>query len=203
MRGLVLGRLYQVDWYPGFVPDNEGYEVQGDVFRVDPGQLDELDQFEGLPPGALAGEEYERVKIRVRRDRKGEVVWRAFPDELDAWVWIWRKPVADFAEVPSGNWLNVEGVAERAWCTSFGCLGLLAIPVGGATMIGLLRKLSIVLDPGTSIVLLLLAASGVGLTSAALARKRRERVRFSFFILIAGSVIALFLAMICLSKIMN
>lgn len=203
MRGTVRGRLYQIDWYPGFVPDEAGYEVEGDVFGVDRDLLEELDHFEGLDPGELSGEEYERVRLRVRCVRKADVFWRDVPDELQAWVWVWRKPVTDLAEVPSGNWLNAEGVAARSWCIGFGCLGLIAIPVGGMMLVELLKGLSIVFDEAVSLTVLLLATSAMGLVAGTLGQRRRERARIAHVLLIAGSVLVMVAGMFVLSALIN
>ncbi len=56
--GVVGGRLYQVDWYPGLVLANDG-EVVGEVYEVDEVMLAALDEYEGG--------EYRRVKVQVKR----------------------------------------------------------------------------------------------------------------------------------------
>jgi gamma-glutamylcyclotransferase (GGCT)/AIG2-like uncharacterized protein YtfP len=98
--GSVTGRLYRIDWYPGLVLDAAaGDEVHGELFAVSSALLAELDLFEGLAAGELAGSEYRRVKVDVRL-HSGET-------QL-AWVWEWIGPTDERARLFHGNWLKVE-----------------------------------------------------------------------------------------------
>ncbi len=96
--GIVLGKIYKIDWYPGLVLGNEG-RVKGEVFSVDAAQLLELDAFEGLSAGEVEGSEYRRVKAEVFT-----------PDgkTIGAWVWEWLGPFDETRLVAEGDWLLVE-----------------------------------------------------------------------------------------------
>jgi gamma-glutamylcyclotransferase (GGCT)/AIG2-like uncharacterized protein YtfP len=96
----VRGVLYQVSWYPGLVlRDDQVGRVRGDCFEVPVGLMGELDAFEGLPPGSLCGEEYERVRIDI------DLV---DGESIRAWAWLWRAGTDGLSKVGSGDWLEVE-----------------------------------------------------------------------------------------------
>ncbi len=88
--GTVNGRLYQIDWYPGLVPDESAGEVPGEVYQVSPGVLDELDRFEGP--------QYRRVRVEAAcgGDQRSP---------LSAWVWEWLGPCDEKKRITSGDWL--------------------------------------------------------------------------------------------------
>lgn len=201
-RGLVMGRLHEVSWYPGFVPDEEGVEVVGDVYRVGPSLLAKLDRFEGLAPGSTAGEEYERRKIRVRYDPAVDA-WDDLPDEIDAWAWVWRGSVAGLREISTGDWMDVERPRQPSWFTGLGCLGLLAIPFGGMTMHGFAGRFGLSIDADLSGCLLFFAAGAGGLWAGILALRRRERGRPLQILMLAGGVLWLFFGLMWLSEFVN
>jgi len=60
--GAVRGKLYRIDWYPGFVADETAGRVVGEIYMVDAETIAALDEFEGS--------EYRRVRIAV--ELKGE-----------------------------------------------------------------------------------------------------------------------------------
>ena len=91
--GSLRGRLYRIDWYPGLVVDSAGDEIFGDVFRVTPGQLAVLDEFEG--------HEYRRIRATVRTP---------YGVPMQAWIWEWLMPVDEGQRITSGDWLQENGV---------------------------------------------------------------------------------------------
>lgn len=98
-EGTILGRLYGIDWYPGLVVDDDGGEIRGEIYRVEPGHLAELDLFEGLPAGDTEGSEYRRVQATVVRQDSRTV---------SAWVWEWRGPTDESRRLAGGDWLKTE-----------------------------------------------------------------------------------------------
>jgi len=84
------GRLYRIDWYPGFVPDGGAGPVAGEVYRVFPELLRALDDFEGG--------EYHRLRLEVSCLEVGM-------PPLDAWIWVWAGAVCDSRLLPHGDWL--------------------------------------------------------------------------------------------------
>ncbi len=172
--GVVRGKLYQVSWYPGLVPDDQGGEVIGDVYLVGSGLLGELDSFEGVPDGELRGEEYERRKVGVEwksppRSRHDET------SQVEAWAWVWHGPIADLTEVPTGDWLDVNFPKQGSWYTGFGCLGLLALPFGGVFLLETFGFLTGRGEKDHAVGILLLVSGFGGFWAAALAMQRRER----------------------------
>lgn len=96
---VLRGRLYRVSWYPGLVPDEAGRAVCGDLWEVPTPMLAELDAFEGLPPGAMCGAEYERRRVEVEH---------VDGSRAEAWVWVWRAATESLVELESGDWLEWE-----------------------------------------------------------------------------------------------
>ncbi len=95
----ISGRLFRVSWYPAVRLDPTG-TVHGEVYRLtDPaGTLAWLDEYEGIvpgPTGVAESDEYERRTVAVRL---------ATGDAVDAWVYLYRRPVDGLNEVPSGRW---------------------------------------------------------------------------------------------------
>ena len=91
----VVGRLHAVGWYPALVA-GEGV-VHGELYRLRcPDEtLAALDAYEGISGGA--DDEYRRVLLPVQ-PAAGAVV--------PAWAYLWCRPVAGLAAVPSGDWLR-------------------------------------------------------------------------------------------------
>lgn len=95
----VPGRLFRVSWYPAVILDATG-TVHGEVYRLHTCDrtLAWLDEYEGIvagPAGVAESGEYERCTTTVRLDGGGEV---------DAWIYLYRRPVDGLAEVTSGLW---------------------------------------------------------------------------------------------------
>lgn len=85
--GTVRGALFRIDWYPGLVLDANGGGVKGEVFRVDAGLLEKLDEYEGC--------EYRRVIAEVTLDDG---------IRCEVWVWEYLEPVDAKARIASGDW---------------------------------------------------------------------------------------------------
>jgi gamma-glutamylcyclotransferase (GGCT)/AIG2-like uncharacterized protein YtfP len=94
----IPGRLYRIGRYPGLVEDSDPQQrVHGEVYALnDPAQaLQWLDAYEGIQPGALDRNEYERVERAVRL---------ASGEHITAWVYLYRKDVAPFRLIRDGRW---------------------------------------------------------------------------------------------------
>ncbi len=94
--GRISGRLYRISWYPGLVLDEAGDDIVGEVYRVDPEMLGNLDAFEGVSAGETRDSEYRRVPATVTG-----------PDgaTLTAWVWEWLGAAAEADRLHHGDWL--------------------------------------------------------------------------------------------------
>ena len=98
--GRIEGSLYKISWYPGLVPGEGTGWVKGDIFKVGPGQLRALDEFEGLSAGEIEGSEYRRVEVPVwLEDGRGN-------EPLLAWAYRWIGPIEERNRVLSGDWLE-------------------------------------------------------------------------------------------------
>lgn len=91
--GVLRGRLYRIDWYPGLVMDADGDEIQGEVFAVEHEKLAELDAFEG--------QEYRRIRATVKTP---------YGVPMKAWIWEWLMPTDEAQRISGGDWLKENGV---------------------------------------------------------------------------------------------
>ncbi len=121
--GKLRGRLYRIDWYPGLVLDAEAGWVMGDLFRVSPEHLRQLDGYEGLAEGEIQGSEYRRVVAGVH-----SADFPGFP--RGAWVWEWIGPIDRERMIVSGDWMDVEQPRRAPWFTAISGICLLAFPAG-------------------------------------------------------------------------
>lgn len=96
-RATARGRLYRVDTYPGFVPDEEGCVV-GDLFRmIDPEKvLAALDDYEECVAPFPEPREYRREMVRVESD--------AGP--VTAWTYVYARDVGGLERIGSGDFLE-------------------------------------------------------------------------------------------------
>ncbi|WP_193214394.1 gamma-glutamylcyclotransferase family protein [Luteolibacter marinus] len=168
-EGFVRGYLYAISWYPGLVLDEGAGKVRGDVFKVGPKLLRELDEFEGLSAGELQGGEYRRLKSEVLLG-PGE--------SCSAWVFEWVAAVEPMKVIPSGDWLHF-GASERVpWFTILTALPL----VGAGACLGIrMPALEGILGQEVIRVLtlfFLISSPAIGLMSAWIAERRREQMRW-------------------------
>lgn len=92
-EGQVRGRLYRIDWYPGFVADDNAGPVVGEIFMANAETIAALDEFEGS--------EYRRVKIAVEvRDEVAAV------SKVQAWIWEWLGATSESQRIAGGDWLG-------------------------------------------------------------------------------------------------
>lgn len=98
--GSVLGRLYQIDWFPGLILDATGDPITGEVFEVGGDLLAALDAFEGVAADESQSE-YRRVTATVRIEDGAE--------PLDADVWEWLGEVDESQRMKGGDWLEAFG----------------------------------------------------------------------------------------------
>jgi gamma-glutamylcyclotransferase (GGCT)/AIG2-like uncharacterized protein YtfP len=95
----LLGRLYRVDWYPVLVPDMAAGPVVGDVFHMhDPVEtLAWLDAYEECAPPFPEPWEYRRIVLPVKADNGRD---------LDAWAYVYNRPVEGLPLIPDGDFLG-------------------------------------------------------------------------------------------------
>jgi gamma-glutamylcyclotransferase (GGCT)/AIG2-like uncharacterized protein YtfP len=98
--GSIIGKLYQIDWFPGLILDETGDAIRGEVFEADQGLLEALDMFEGVSADESQSE-YRRVKTTVSPENGGET--------LTADVWEWLGEVDESKRVKGGDWLAAFG----------------------------------------------------------------------------------------------
>lgn len=92
-EGKVRGRLYRIDWYPGFVVDENAGPIVGEIFMANAETIAALDEFEGS--------EYRRVKMKVvvGEDASGS-------REVEVWIWEWLGEASESQRILGGDWLG-------------------------------------------------------------------------------------------------
>ena len=98
--GSIVGKLYQIDWFPGLILDETGGPIIGEVFETGPELLEALDQFEGVSADETQSE-YRRVSTTVFPDNGGE------PIRADVWEWLGA--VDESKRMKGGDWLEAFG----------------------------------------------------------------------------------------------
>jgi len=91
-------RLYAVDWHPAAVPSPDRADVvHGEVYLLhDPDTvLEALDRYEGCGPDDPEPRFFRREAWTVELTG-GEVV--------QAWVYLWNRPVDGLPRISSGDW---------------------------------------------------------------------------------------------------
>lgn len=99
-RGRVNGRLYRIDYYPGLRLSARPCEwVTGDLYDLSgvPALLARLDRYERLGMERRRRGEYARVMTQV---------WTAETAPRQAWVYLYRKPVARLTRLFRGDFLR-------------------------------------------------------------------------------------------------
>jgi gamma-glutamylcyclotransferase (GGCT)/AIG2-like uncharacterized protein YtfP len=92
--GYVRGALYDLGPYPALVKGLEPVAVE--VYRLlDDRLLDVLDRLEDYRPQDEAASEYVRRRVGVAVSTSGT---------LDAWVYLFNRPVTRLRPVPGGRW---------------------------------------------------------------------------------------------------
>ena len=180
----VRGSLYQISWYPGLILDRGDGKVIGEIWSVDPEKLRQLDEFEGLPPGALEGDEYRRRRVMVEPLPGPEdgSEWDSASTSIqpeEAWVWEWTGQTEAASLIPTGDWLDVDSPRQKPLFTSIGCLAILSFTVGTKALLAGLVFLfpRFAIPEGVHFwawVAGLILAAGVGGYSLHMATKRRE-----------------------------
>jgi gamma-glutamylcyclotransferase (GGCT)/AIG2-like uncharacterized protein YtfP len=96
-HGFVRGRLYQAEDFPVLVPDPQGVEVTGEIYRVfgPPGVLIRLDQYEGFDPASPDTSEFRRDLVPVTMNDGRTVT---------AWAYIYQRPLFDLQPIPHGDY---------------------------------------------------------------------------------------------------
>lgn len=96
-RATVIGKLYQVQDYPGVVPSSAGI-VAGDLFLLpdDPSVLERLDAYEECSPAFPAPHEYKRERLVVE----------GAEGSLEAWVYVYQGDVHGLDLIESGDFLS-------------------------------------------------------------------------------------------------
>ncbi len=94
-KAVVTGELYRIDWYPGVILCQEGPLVHGEIYRVRPALLAQLDRFEGIR--GATGDEYARVRALAHADAGRPV---------EVWVYEYRGRIEKDWRMSTGDWAD-------------------------------------------------------------------------------------------------
>lgn len=91
---LIPGLIYDLGGFPGLT-GGPGH-VRGELFAVRNALvMPRLDAFEDYWPGDSRRTRYERRRLKL-----------AEPDGVEAWVYVWVRPLTGARPIPGGDWLN-------------------------------------------------------------------------------------------------
>ena len=95
------GALYDVGPYPAaLASDDPADRIHGEVHRIREARalevLQRLDRYEGCPGGEAGDALYVRHRHEVTLEDG---------TALEAWVWLWNRPLDGIARIPGGDWL--------------------------------------------------------------------------------------------------
>jgi len=94
------GKLYKIDWYPGVVPsDDPDDTVIGEVYKIiDRDEVfSKLDRYEGCSPADPKPHAFVRKQRLVTLNNGGTV---------DAWIYLYTRPVSGKDRIISGDYLK-------------------------------------------------------------------------------------------------
>ena len=141
------GSLYAIGWVPAFLPGKGEGKVVGELYRVTPELLSELDEFETKASGEINGAGCRRVKVEAG------MLSMAGERRFEAWAWEWQGPVEDRLRIASGDWVDFASPRVFPWFTWIAAACVIAFPAGtvGAVLLelskgGIPRIVSGVLD---------------------------------------------------------
>jgi gamma-glutamylcyclotransferase (GGCT)/AIG2-like uncharacterized protein YtfP len=171
-RMQIKGSLYQIASYPALVEStDERARVLGDLYRVPPDQLEEIDRWHGGREGVRSGGCYTR-----RRETVSEIGYQV--KSFTAWVWRWTGSMDEAVGVPSGDWIDVE--QPRTWplFTWVATVALVSPPILMGVVEHQYKKLGspdFIPSPLGYIIVLGAASPFVGCAAYYFAERRRER----------------------------
>lgn len=94
------GKLYKVDWYPGVVPSDDPDDIVfGEVYKITEKDhvLPALDRYEGCSPEDPEPHAFVRKQRLVTLDNGGTI---------DAWIYLYTRPVSGKDRIDSGDYLK-------------------------------------------------------------------------------------------------
>ena len=96
-HGFVRGRLYQATDFPVLVPDPQGGQVAGEIYRVfaPSAMFVRLDQYEGYDPSLPDTSEFRRDQVQVAMNDGRTVT---------AWAYVYQRPLFDLQPIPHGDY---------------------------------------------------------------------------------------------------
>jgi len=106
-NGVMQGRLYELDGYPGAVESREPDDkVLGALYRIVDRDmlLPELDLYEECTDNFPEPHEYVRKKVLISRDNG---------DSLIAWAYLFNRETSNLLQIKSGDYLNFTKEVER------------------------------------------------------------------------------------------
>lgn len=166
--GCAKGVLYSIDSLPALVHvHDEGWNVVGEIHRVSPDLIRELDEFHGIPEQTLEGSRYKRIRRVI-------VSANSYSKRYEVWLWEWNGGMEDKVKIRSGNWMEMvipRTTPIMTW-VAFGCL-----PAGPLMLIASLYLGALWPLLADAIAVLSLGSPLAGCFALYLGGRRHERLR--------------------------
>ncbi|MEO0897347.1 MAG: gamma-glutamylcyclotransferase family protein [Bacteroidota bacterium] len=100
-EGMMKGRLFMIDFYPGAIYEEEGnHWVKGDIYHMKEAQkiFKVLDEYEGYIPSKPEESLYQRQIVNVLN----------IETSIPCWVYLYNQDVEPLEWIPSGDYLRYD-----------------------------------------------------------------------------------------------
>ncbi len=96
--GYFLGKLFEVDEYPGAIQtESDFYPIKGKIFQVTDSKAWQLmDDYEECSDKFPTPHEYKREKIEIRTDEGKRIT---------AWIYLYNYPTSKLTEIKNGDYI--------------------------------------------------------------------------------------------------
>ncbi len=94
------GKLFKIDWYPGVIASDDPNDIVfGEVYKISDKNkvLPKLDRYEGCSPTDPKPHAFVRKQRLVTLDNGGTI---------DAWIYLYMRPVSGKDRIDSGDYLE-------------------------------------------------------------------------------------------------
>lgn len=170
-NGRAKGVLYSIDSRPALVyVHDEGWNVVGEIHRVSPDLIRELDEYHGIPEQTLEGSQYKRIRRVI-------VSSNSYSKRYEVWIWEWNGGMEGKVKIRSGNWMEMAIPRTTPFMTwvAFGCLLAGPLMLVASLYLGLTGASLILL--ADIIAVLALGSPLAGCFALYLGGRRHERLR--------------------------
>jgi gamma-glutamylcyclotransferase (GGCT)/AIG2-like uncharacterized protein YtfP len=189
--GLARGKLFDMSGLAGFVCDDTGGFVAGELYRLHADWTDTFGPTKDVLGGREEADQFRKTLVKVHPHNLGQLA-------VDAWLWEWTGPLEGRRAMDPGDWLYHKLPRSAPWCTAIALICLLYVPTVVAAMLFaevFNWRWPVMVARASAIGAL--ASPLAGIVAAFIAHRRRERWlslrRFTWWVLMLFSIPSLIL----------